>query len=163
MSGTLTTSLWSIGVAAEVGFLIFMARWTERFTPETLIVVGGMSAVVRWTALAMLPPVWLLFPLQILHAGSFAATFLGAIRMIQAMHGDERTPTAQMIYMALASAPAQAFATLISGPLYDWLNASGQAALGYLAMTALALLGLFLAVLLWLRRDPVGVSQGVPA
>jgi MFS transporter, PPP family, 3-phenylpropionic acid transporter len=163
LSSTLAGNLWSVGVVAEVGFLIFMARWTERFAPETLIVVGGLAAVVRWTALALLPPVWALYPLQILHAGTFAATFLGAVRMIQAMHGDERTPTAQMIYMALASAPAQAFATLISGPLYDWLNASGQAALGYLSMTALALVGLVLAVLLWLKRDPVAAINGVMA
>ncbi len=153
VSGTLTSVLWGIGVGTEVCFLIFLARWTERFTPETLIVVGGIAAVVRWTALAFLPPVWMLFGLQLLHAGTFAATFLGAIRMIQTMHGDERTPTAQMIYMALASAPAQAFATVISGPLYDWLNASGRASLGYLAMTALAIVGLVLAIMLWLRRD----------
>lgn len=158
MSGTLTSSLWSVGVATEVAFLIFLARWTERFAPETLIVFGGAAAAVRWTALAFLPPVWVLFPLQLLHAATFAATFLGAIRMIQAMHGDERTPTAQMIYMALASAPAQAFATIISGPIYDWLNPSGRAALGYLSMTAIAVVGLGLAVVLWLGRERVGTG-----
>ena len=163
LSSTLSGNLWSIGVVAEVGFLIFMARWTERFAPETLILVGGVAAVVRWTALAMLPPVWALYGLQILHAGTFAATFLGAVRMIQSMHGDERTPTAQMIYMALASAPAQAFATLISGSLYDYLNATGRASLGYLSMTALAFVGLGLAFLLWLRRDPAAAPAGLPA
>jgi PPP family 3-phenylpropionic acid transporter len=68
-----------------------------------------------------------------------------------------------MIYMALASAPAQAFATLISGPLYDYLNATGRASLGYLSMTALAFVGLALALLLWLRRDPVSAPAGLPA
>ncbi len=163
LSGSLSGNLWSIGVIAEVGFLIFMARWTEKFTPETLILVGGLSAVVRWTALAMLPPVWLLYPLQLLHAGTFAATFLGAIRMIQVMHGDERTPTAQMIYMALASAPAQAITTLASGELYEYLNATGRGALGYLSMTFVALIGLVLATLLWLKRDKVGTLAGAPA
>ncbi len=163
MSGTLTSILWGVGVGTEVLFLIFLARWTERFAPETLIVAGGVSAVVRWTALACLPPVWMLFPLQLLHAGTFAATFLGAIRMIQAMHGDERTPTAQMIYMALASAPAQAFATIISGPIYDWLNADGRAALGYLAMTAIAAIGLALAVVLWLGRHRPAAMETAPA
>nr|WP_310522205.1 MFS transporter [Polymorphobacter sp.] len=163
LSSTLSGNLWSIGVIAEVGFLIFLARWTEKFAPETLILVGAISAVIRWTALATLPPVWALYGLQVMHAGTFAATFLGAMRMIQGMHGDERTPTAQMIYMALASAPAQAVTTLMSGELYEYLQPTGRAALGYLAMTAVAFVGLFLAVLLWLRRDPVGVAQGVPA
>ena len=164
ISSTLAGNLWSIGVIAEVGFLIFLAGWTEKFAPETLILVGAVSAVIRWTALAMLPPVWALYGLQIMHAGTFAATFLGAMRMIQGIHGDERTPTAQMIYMALASAPAQAVTTLMSGELYEYLQPTGRAALGYLAMTAVALIGLVLAILLWLRRDPVGVpGAALPA
>ena len=163
LSSTLSGNLWSIGVIAEVGFLIFLARWTEKFAPETLILVGAISAVVRWTALATLPPVWALYGLQIMHAGTFAATFLGAMRMIQALHGDERTPTAQMIYMALASAPAQAVTTLLSGELYEYLQPTGRAALGYLAMTAVALIGLVLAALLWLRRDPLVAPAGLPA
>ncbi|WP_353218398.1 MFS transporter [Sandarakinorhabdus sp.] len=153
ISSTLSGNLWSIGVIAEVGFLIFMARWTERFAPETLILIGGISAVVRWTAMASLPPVWALYGLQIMHAGTFAATFLGAMRMIQALHGDERTPTAQMIYMALASAPAQALTTLLSGELYERLKGEGHAAWGYYSMTAVAFVGVALASLLWLRRD----------
>ncbi len=162
LSATLAGNLWSVGVVAEVGFLIFLARWTERFAPETLILIGGLAAVVRWTALAALPPVWLLYPLQLLHAGTFAATFLGGVRMTQAMHGDERTPTAQMIYMALASAPAQAAATLLSGGLLDWLRPAGHAAWGYLSMTAIALVGVALAVLLWRGREAPGMI-GAPA
>ena len=163
LSSTLAGNLWSVGVIAEVGFLIFLARWTERFAPETLILVGGLSAIVRWTALSMLPPVWALFPLQLLHAGTFACTFLGGVRMTQALHGDERTATAQMIYMALASAPAQAITTLISGELYEYLNVTGRGALGYLSMTAVAFVGTGLAWLLWMRRDAVAVPQGVTA
>ncbi|WP_310498917.1 MFS transporter [Sandarakinorhabdus sp.] len=163
LSSTLSGNLWSIGVIAEVGFLIFMARWTERFAPETLILVGGISAVVRWSALAMLPPVWALYGLQIMHAGTFAATFLGAMRMIQALHGDDRTPTAQMMYMALASAPAQALTTLLSGELYERLKVDGHAAWGYFSMTGVAVLGLALAVMLWLKRDSVGLPQPAAA
>jgi PPP family 3-phenylpropionic acid transporter len=83
--------------------------------------------------------------------------------MTQALHGDERTATAQMIYMALASAPAQAITTLISGELYEYLNITGRGALGYLSMTAVAVLGTGLAWLLWLRRDVVAVPQGAAA
>ncbi len=139
--------LWNIGVLAEVGFLMFLGNWSAaKFRPETLIVIGGVGAVVRWTALAALPPVWLLVPLQLMHALSFAATFLGGMRFIQTIHGDDRAPTAQMIYMGLANAPTYAAAVLISGPLYDRVGAAG-----YLAMTAIAAAGLVLAVMLWAR------------
>ncbi len=70
----------------------------------------------------------------------------------QQMMGDEQTATAQMIYMALASAPAQAFTTFVSGYLYDALVADGDAALGYLAMTGVSVVGLVLALMLWVTR-----------
>ncbi len=153
-SGNTVSLLWNIGTGAEVVFLMALGGWTGRFRPETLIVAGGVGAVVRWTGLAMLPPLWLLIPLQLLHALSFAATFLGGMRFIQAMHGDERTPTAQMIYMGLANAPTYAAAVLVSGPLYDRIGAPG-----YLAMTGVAGLGLGLAVLLRARAAaPVPVA-----
>ena len=139
--------LWNVGVLAEVGFLMFLGGWSSRFRPETLIVAGGVGAVVRWTALAALPPLWVLIPLQLLHSLSFAATFLGGMRFIQTIHGDDRAPTAQMIYMGLANAPTYAAAVLISGPLYDRVGA-----VGYLAMSAVAGLGLVLAILLWRQR-----------
>ncbi len=153
-SGNTVALLWNIGTGAEVGFLIFLAKWSARFRPETLIVAGGVGAVVRWTALGCLPPLWLLIPLQLLHALSFAATFLGGMRFIQAMFGDDRTPTAQMIYMGLANAPTYAAAVIVSGPLYDRIGAPG-----YFAMTGVAALGLVLAVMLRARTAvPVAVA-----
>jgi PPP family 3-phenylpropionic acid transporter len=64
--------------------------------------------------------------------------------------------------MALASAPAQAFTTFISGYLYDWLVPTGDAALGYLSMTAVSVVGLVLAAILWVTREKPG-GQMVPA
>jgi PPP family 3-phenylpropionic acid transporter len=145
--------LWSTGVIAEVLFLMFLAGWSERFPPEALVVAGGVSAVVRWTFMAALPPLWLLFPLQVLHAGTFALTFLGGIRLINRMFGDDGTPQAQMIYMGVASAPAQALLTLASGPLYDALLARGSPALGYLVMSGTAAVGVILALRLWQGRN----------
>ncbi|WP_439534195.1 MFS transporter, partial [Polymorphobacter sp.] len=43
---SLAGNLWSIGVIAEVGFLVFLTRWAERFTPETLILIGALTALV---------------------------------------------------------------------------------------------------------------------
>jgi PPP family 3-phenylpropionic acid transporter len=147
--------LWSTGVIAEVVFLMGLAGWSERFPPEALVVAGGLAAVVRWTAMASLPPLWLLWPLQLLHAGTFALTFLGGIRLINRMFGDDGTPQAQMIYMGVASAPAQALATLASGPLYDATLAMGAPALGYLVMSGMAAAGLALAWAVWRSRPRV--------
>ena len=153
LSNNTVAMLWNIGTMAEVVFLIFLGGWSSRFRPETLIVAGGVGAVVRWTALAALPPLWLLIPLQLLHALSFAATFLGGMRFIQTLYDDDRQPTAQMIYMGLANAPSYAAAVLISGPLYDRVGAPG-----YLAMTGVAAVGLVLAVMLRARAPTAGLA-----
>ncbi len=129
-SGNTVAMLWNIGTSAEVGFLILLGGWSARFRPETLIVAGGrrrgdpLDRARRATAALGADLV------QLLHALSFAATFLGGMRFIQTLYGDDRTPTAQMIYMGLANAPTYAAAVLISGPLYDRVGAPG-----YLAMT----------------------------
>ncbi len=154
-SGNTVSLLWNIGTGAEVVFLMALGGWSSRFRPETLIVAGGIGAVIRWTALAALPPLPVLIVVQLLHALSFAATFLGGMRFIQAMYGDARTPTAQMIYMGLANAPTYAAAVLVSGPLYDRVGVGG-----YLAMTAVAAVGLVLAILL---RARAGTRAAVPA
>lgn len=153
ISQAVAGNLWSVGVAVEVIFLMFLGGWSSRFASESLILFGAVACIVRWTAMAFLPPELLLWPLQILHAGTFAAVFLGAMRLVNDMMGDERTATAQMIYMALASAPAQAFTTFVSGYLYDALAADGRAAQGYLAMTAVSVVGLVLAMILWVTRE----------
>lgn len=153
ISQAVAGNLWSVGVAVEVIFLMFLGNWSSRFASETLILVGAIACIIRWTAMAFLPPELLLWPLQVLHASTFAAVFLGAMRLVNQMMGDEKTATAQMIYMALASAPAQAFTTFISGYLYDALVADGHAAWGYLSMTAVSVVGLVLAIMLWVTRE----------
>ena len=47
--------------------------------------------MVRWTCLAMSPPLWLLLPMQALHALSFTATFMGTLQADRAARaGQER-------------------------------------------------------------------------
>jgi PPP family 3-phenylpropionic acid transporter len=161
ISQAVAGNLWSVGVGVEVLFLMLLGGFTSRYASETLILLGAIACIIRWTAMAMLPPEALLWPLQVLHAGSFAMTFLGAMRLVNQMVGDEKTATAQMIYMAIASAPAQAATTYMSGELYDRLAPQGEAALGYLAMTAVSVVGLVLAFFLWVSREkPVAAPAG---
>jgi PPP family 3-phenylpropionic acid transporter len=142
--------LWALGVAAEIVFLVFLTRWSERFRPETLILVGGAAAILRWTIYAAAPPLWLVLPLQTLHALTFGATHLGTMRLLQSWYGDARAPTAQMMYASVAMAPVLGLATWASGPLYDAVTAGG-----YLLMSAIAGVGVVLAVRLsrW-EREP---------
>jgi PPP family 3-phenylpropionic acid transporter len=155
-SGFTIGSLQALGVFAEVLFLMFVASRMERISPAMLILLGGLASVVRWVGLSMEPGLALLVPLQVLHALTFAFTFLGTMRGIQLLWGDDRGPTAQMIYQSLANAPATAAASYLAGRLYG----AGLGADGYLSMAALAGVGALLAGLLLLRlRSGAGLSR----
>jgi PPP family 3-phenylpropionic acid transporter len=101
------------------------------------MLIGGLAAVVRWAAFAFTPPLWLLFPLQILHAASFCATFTGGLAMIERTAPRQSASAAQTLSSALSGGLLIGLATLASGPIFDRLGA-----FGYLAMCGMALAGL---------------------
>lgn len=149
--GSWTGSLLGFAVVVEVLFLLLLGRWSERFHATSLVLAGGLAAIVRWLLLSQEPGLYWLIPLQALHGLSFAATYLGTMRLIQQWYGVDRAPTAQMMYQSFAAAPEAALASLLAGPLYDEFGA-----LGYFGMVALAVVGVLLS--LRLRRAPAPVT-----
>lgn len=143
ISDTWIGLLWAIGVAAEIGLFATSASLLNRFGDAGLLIIGGIGAVLRWTAMAFDPPFWLLFPLQALHALSFAATYLGALRIIQTRIPENIAGTAQSIHSAVATGIIVGGATLLAGQMYDSIAAGS-----YLVMAGLAGLGVILGAVL---------------
>jgi len=135
--------LWGVGVAAEVGFMWFLEPLRRRWGPERLLILGASAAVLRWTFYAFAPPLWALFPLQMLHAMTFAASFMASLRLIEKLAPPAAASPAQAINSALSSGLTLGVATLASGPLFDALGAKG-----YLATAVMAALGLGGAIML---------------
>jgi MFS transporter, PPP family, 3-phenylpropionic acid transporter len=108
--------------------------------------------VVRWTALAFSPPLWALFPLQTLHALSYAATFLASLQLVERLSTPRNASAAQALNSALSGGVLSGLATMASGPLFDRYGAQG-----YLLMSAMCVIGVVGALRLYgLRRlDPV--------
>ncbi|HZC16995.1 MAG TPA: MFS transporter, partial [Caulobacteraceae bacterium] len=128
--------LWGFGVGAEVLFMWFMEPWRRSVGPERLLVIGGLGAMARWTAFAFQPGLWLLFPLQALHALSFTATFLASLRLVERLSPPENASAAQTLNSSISGGLLTGLATVASGPLFDAWGAKG-----YLAMTLIAGLG----------------------
>ena len=143
--------LWATGVGAEIVFLWFLEPWRRRIGPRNLLTLGGAGAVVRWTALAFSPPLWVLLPLQILHALSYAATFIASLLLVEKLSTPRTASAAQTLNSALSGGVLAGLATLASGPLFDRYGA-----LGYLLMSAMCVAGVIGAFRLYgLRRlDP---------
>jgi PPP family 3-phenylpropionic acid transporter len=141
ISSAMIGLLWGVGVGVELVFLWFGEGWRRRLGPERLLILGGVGAVVRWTAFAFSPPVWLLFPLQALHALSFTSTFIASLQLVERLSPPQSASAAQTLNAALYSGLLIGGATLISGPLFDRFGA-----LGYLAMSGMAGVGLMGAI-----------------
>jgi PPP family 3-phenylpropionic acid transporter len=139
-----TGVLWAVGVTCEIVFLWFMEPWRRAFGPRNLLALGGAAAVVRWTALAFSPPLWLLFPLQSLHVLSYAATFLASLQLVERLSTPRNASTAQAINSALSGGVLSGLATIASGWLFDRTGAHG-----YLLMSAMCAVGLLGALRLY--------------
>ncbi len=144
--------LWAIGVAFEVVFLAALPAIERRVSPEALVIAGGAGAVLRWAAFGFSPPAALLFPLQALHALTFAATHVGALRILEREAPDALSGFAQTLYAALAAGALMGVATLGAGWLFDQAGVHG-----YWAMAALAAAGL-----IGMARAPSARSPAAP-
>lgn len=133
--------LWTIGVLAEVALFARSGPIIARFGTIELLIAGGFAATLRWTLMSLDPPLAALVPLQLLHAFSYGAAHVGAIGFLARAVPEEVAGSAQALYATFAAGVAMGAATLASGALYEHL-----AGRGYLAMAALALVGMVAAL-----------------
>lgn len=147
ISEAVTGQLWAFGVVVEIALMWAFEPWRRKvgIGPWSLLVTGSVVAVVRWTAMAFAPPLWLLWPLQALHSLTFAATFLAGVQLVERLAPRDSQTAAQTLGSVLSGGVLIGAATAISGPLYDRYGAGG-----YIAMAVMAGAGLVAA--LSLRR-----------
>jgi PPP family 3-phenylpropionic acid transporter len=149
LDGTTIGLLWAIGVLAEVLLFAVSARAIANVGAVEMILLGGIGAVLRWTAMAFDPPAILLPLLQCLHCLSFGATHLGAMEALSQLA--HRGATAQGDFSAV-QAGTFAAAMAASGVLVE---AFGSAA--YFAMAAIAAIGFAIALAarrMWRESHP---------
>ena len=140
--------LWATGVAAEIVLLTRARGFVRRFGAKVLLALGAGGAVIRWTATAMEPPLALLFLIQIMHALTFAAAYLGAIEFLDRAAPLRLINTGMTLMSTTGVGAITGLATVAAGFVWD---AYGAAA-AYLMMAAMgagALLAALAAARLW--------------
>ncbi|MFK0299001.1 MFS transporter [Brevundimonas sp. NPDC090276] len=145
---SVTGLLWAFSVLVEIGFMWVVEPWRRRagVGPWLMLSIGASAAVVRWSLMAFAPPLWALWPLQALHALSFAATYLAGVQIVERLAPADSHTAAQTLSSVLSAGVLIGLATAASGPLYDAVGLKG-----YLAMAALAAIGGLAGVLLQSR------------
>ena len=140
-------STFSIGAVraicalAEVAFLFACEPWCRRVGPWNLLMIAGAASVVRWLAMGLGLPLWLEFAVQALHALSYTATFIAALRLVEQIHGGTMFGVGQTLCAAFICSFLPGVTTVFCGGLYNNFAESG-----YFVMAALAALGLIASV-----------------
>jgi len=137
LSATWCGSLWAIGVFAEVLLFSVSRRVAHRIGAVQLIAIGAAASIVRWSVLALEPPLAVLVPLQLLHGATYGASHIGAMHFIHDAVPREKSGSAQALYATVAAGIAMGCATLIAGWLYPRAGAHS-----YLAMVAISVVSL---------------------
>lgn len=145
ISSSMIGFLWGIGVAAEVVVFYFATVALRRFSPVALILIGGVSAIIRFALTALDPPQALLVPLMMTHAFTFTATFLGMVSIAGESGGAGAQGRAQA-FSSTAVSIAMLLATFAAGPLY-----ARYGAYAFFGSSLIALLGCALALAAWFQ------------
>lgn len=141
--GLTIAGLWSLGVLAEIAVFALSPRFT--LPPAALVVLGGLSAMVRWLIAAQEPPVAAVAAVQLMHGLSFGLTQVGTMGLLVRHVPRHVTATAQG-YLTACTGIVMSSAAILSGLIYARY---GQGV--YYAMAAVALTG---AIVMWLGMIP---------
>jgi PPP family 3-phenylpropionic acid transporter len=148
--GVAIGALWALGVIAEIVLFALSGRLPPALGPVQLLLLGGVGAAVRWTAMAFDPPGWTLPFLQVLHGLSFGASHLGAVAFIAQAAPEGRGATAQGYFSVLQGVTLSA-CMLLAGILFERV---GVASYGAMALTAL--IGTAITAVVWVRFSRAG-------
>ncbi len=141
-----TSVLWFVGVVAEVMLLWVIGDKVPLNRAKQLLIVASIGGITRWVLMALSPSFLASFPLQCLHACTYAAMHLGAMLVLRRAVPAQIATTVMGIYAALVNGVLIGIVTYNLDPVYALLGAHG-----YLFMAALSAVG-GLGILLFVRQ-----------
>jgi PPP family 3-phenylpropionic acid transporter len=141
LGGLTIAGLWALGVCAEIVVFAVSPRFT--LPPSLLVVIGGLSAVMRWSITAQEPPLAVLAIAQLGHGLSFGLTQVGVMNLM-VRHVPPRQMARGQGYYAATGGLLSAATSIISGAIYARYGESL-----YYVMAAMAAAG---ALLIWSAR-----------
>ncbi|MBC9179757.1 MFS transporter [Pseudoroseomonas ludipueritiae] len=141
--------LWAEGVVAEILLFAFGRRLTEALGVRGMMLLGALGGLLRWGLLGATTWLPALVLAQLLHAATFGAQYLAAMRLLQHLVPPAQASTAQSLHASLGGGLGTGLLTLACGPLYAAWGGAGA----FWAMAGLCLLAV--PVALGLRRDAV--------
>lgn len=141
LSGLTIAGLWVLGVLAEIVVFALSPRFTLQ--PSTLVVIGGLSALARWSITAQEPSLGVLSVVQLAHGLTYGITQVGTMGLL-VRHVPIHLMARGQGYLAAAGGIVSMAASILSGIVYARYGAGV-----YYMMAAMALVA---AAVMWLAR-----------
>ncbi|MCE0555633.1 3-phenylpropionate MFS transporter [Motilimonas sp. E26] len=116
--------LWGFSVLAEVCFMAFASKWFGQWRASQLFLLAAVGVAVRWSLLASTTEISVIVLAQAMHAITFAAAQIAAIRYISEEASAEYAIQLQALYAAIALGLTTAVLTLMSGYFYPTWQAN---------------------------------------
>lgn len=135
-SASVVGYLWSLSVVAEIIIFALSHRLFRRWSTRDLLLLSGITGILRWGLMASSTELSWLIVTQIMHCGSFTVCHLAAMRYISARHGHE-VIRLQSVYSAVAMGGGIAVMTLFSGYLYQHMQGQMFWVMALVALPAL--------------------------
>lgn len=155
--------LWAVGVLAETALMLGPGRhWISRLGAPGALALAASAGLLRWSAMAMVPPDWVLWPLQTLHALTFGISHLAVIAFVAAAIPHRLSASAQGVATGAISGVVLAGAAFGAAEI---VAAYGIAAAYWLpaAMSAASLLFAFALFKSWNGALLEGFEPGQPS
>lgn len=135
--------LWGVSTIIELAVFWWSGALVRRVSPASLMLLGALTTLPRWGLHAFATEFWVFVGLQLLHAGTFALAYLGALQFIARQLPASHAASAQTLN-AGANALLMGIAMWALGPVF--------AAHGGLVYLAMAGFGIVAAGAAWLLR-----------
>lgn len=140
--GAAIGALWAFAVLCEIGMLMRADAIVRRFGSIPVMSVALGAAAVRWCVLAFATSGWVLAPAQSLHALTYAAFHVAALREVHRRFPAQARATGQSFYSGFTYGIGTIAGTLIAGEIANrhgipmaFRVATGIAVLGWLVLT----------------------------
>ena len=142
--------LWAIGVVAEIGVFLLMARLLRHVSLRQVLIVSLLLAVLRWILLGTLADNWFwLLLAQLLHAATFGSFHAVSVLVVRGSFNARQQGQGQALYAAV-SGVGGGLGALFAG--YSWTGLGPT--LTFFSASLVALLGAFIIY----RQMPVNQS-----
>jgi len=137
--------LWALGVVAEVGVFILLARWLPVLGVSRVLFFSMVLAVLRWLIIGLAADSMVLLLLaQLLHAATFGSFHAAAIARVHELFSGRNQGRGQALFSSVGFGLGGALGGLYSGYAWQGLGPTGAFLIAALLAAIGAVLALFL-------------------